>query len=160
MDVCILLGSRTDLPIAEKATKILDDFGVAYELRVASAHRAPKYLESIIDAAHEAGCKVFIGMAGVAAALPGVIAAMTNQPVIGVPVGGKVPLDSLLSIVQMPPGMPVATVGVDRGDNAAVLAVQILACCDAELSLAFAAYREAMTKKVIGDDELTQSERA
>ena len=160
MDVCILLGSRSDLPIAEKGTKVLDDFGIDYELRVASAHRAPKYLEGIVDAALENDCLVFIGIAGVAAALPGVIAAMTVKPVIGVPVGGKVPLDSLLSIVQMPPGMPVATVGVDRGDNAALLAIQILSCRDTELATAFAAYREAMTDKVIADDELTQSEGA
>jgi len=93
MDVCILLGSRSDLPIAEKATKILDDFGIDYELRVASAHRAPKYLEGIVDTALENDCLVFIGIAGVAAALPGVIAAMTVKPVIGVPVGGKVPLE-------------------------------------------------------------------
>jgi len=160
MDVCIILGSRSDLPVAKKATKVLNDFGVEYELRVASAHRAPKYLEGIIDAALDVDCQVFIGMAGVAAALPGVIASMTTKPVIGVPVGGKVPLDSLLSIVQMPPGMPVATVGVDRGDNAAVLAVQILACANADLAKDFATYRENMTNKVIADDELTQSEGA
>lgn len=160
MDVSIILGSRSDLPVANKATKVLDDFGVDYELRVASAHRAPKYLEGIIDSALENGCEVFIGMAGVAAALPGVIASMTTKPVIGVPVGGKVPLDSLLSIVQMPPGMPVATVGVDRGDNAAVLAVQILAASNSELAAAFTTYREEMTNKVIADDELTQSEGA
>lgn len=160
MDVCIILGSRSDLPVAVKATKVLEDFGIDHELRVASAHRAPKYLEGIIDAALEEGCQVFIGMAGVAAALPGVIASMTSKPVVGVPCGGKVPYDSLLSIVQMPPGMPVATVGVDRGDNAAVLAVQILACADAELATAFSAYREAMTNKVIADDELTRAERA
>ena len=160
MDVSIILGSRSDLPIAKKATKVLDDFGIDYELRVASAHRAPKYLEGIIETALENDCQVFIGMAGVAAALPGVIASMTSKPVIGVPVGGKVPLDSLLSIVQMPPGMPVATVGVDRGDNAAVLAVQILATSNAELADTFATYRRDMTNKVIADDELTQSEGA
>lgn len=160
MDVSIILGSRSDLPIAKKATKVLDDFGIDYELRVASAHRAPKYLEGIIETALENDCQVFIGMAGVAAALPGVIASMTCKPVIGVPVGGKVPLDSLLSIVQMPPGMPVATVGVDRGDNAAVLAVQILAASNTELAATFATYRKDMTNKVIADDELTQSEGA
>ena len=95
-------------------------------------------------------------MAGVAAALPGVIASMTSKPVIGVPVGGKVPMDSLLSIVQMPPGMPVATVGVDRGDNAGALAVQILATSDETLSGAYRDYREAMTAKVISDDESIQ----
>ena len=160
MDVSIILGSRSDLPIAKKATKVLDDFGIDYELRVASAHRAPKYLEGIIETALENDCQVFIGMAVVAAALPGVIASMTCKPVIGVPVGGKVPLDSLLSIVQMPPGMPVATVGVDRGDNAAVLAVQILAASNADLAATFATYRQDMTNKVISDDELTQSEGA
>ena len=160
MDVSIILGSRSDLPIAKKATKVLDNFGIDYELRVASAHRAPKYLEGIIETALENNCQVFIGMAGVAAALPGVIASMTCKPVIGVPVGGKVPLDSLLSIVQMPPGMPVATVGVDRGDNAAVLAVQILAASNADLAATFATYRQDMTNKVISDDELTQSEGA
>jgi len=92
-------------------------------------------------------------MAGMAAALPGVVAAMTTLPVIGVPVGGKVPLDSLLSIVQMPPGMPVATVGVDRGDNAGVLAVQILSLSDADLSSRFSEWREARTAGVIADDE-------
>jgi len=95
-------------------------------------------------------------MAGVAAALPGVIASMTTKPVIGVPVGGKVPLDSLLSIVQMPPGMPVATVGVDRGDNAGALAVQILATSNDALAAAYSDYRSAMTAKVISDDESIQ----
>ena len=92
-------------------------------------------------------------MAGMAAALPGVVAAMTTLPVIGVPVGGKVPLDSLLSIVQMPPGMPVATVGVDRGDNAAVLAIQMLAMSDVELAAKFSEWRNSRTARVIADDE-------
>ena len=103
MDICVILGSKSDLPIADKCRGILEKFEVSFEIRVASAHRAPKYLEGIVDKAESEGCKVFIGMAGVAAALPGVIASMTSRPVIGVPVGGKVPLDSLLSIVQMPP---------------------------------------------------------
>uniref|UniRef100_A0A061S4E9 phosphoribosylaminoimidazole carboxylase n=1 Tax=Tetraselmis sp. GSL018 TaxID=582737 RepID=A0A061S4E9_9CHLO len=158
LDVTILLGSRSDLPVAEKALKVLDQFGVAYQLRVASAHRAPKYLEGIIEDAESKGCKVFVGMAGVAAALPGVIASMTTKPVIGVPCGGKVPYDSLLSIVQMPPGMPVATVGTDRGDNAAVLAVQILAAFDAGLAAKFSEYRKTMTENVIADDQKTVSE--
>ena len=115
------------MPVAEKAAKILDGFDVKYQIRVMSAHRSPKYLEDIVETAENDGCQVYIGMAGVAAALPGVLASMTPKPVIGVPVGSKVPYDSLLSIVQMPPGMPVATVGVDRGDNAALLALQIVA---------------------------------
>ena len=156
MDVCIVMGSKSDLPVGQKCTSTLDRFGIEYELRVASAHRAPKYLEGIIEAAEEAGCAVFVGIAGVAAALPGVIASMTCKPVIGVPVGGKVPLDSLLSIVQMPPGMPVATVGVDRGDNAGALAVQILASSDSELSVSYAKWRAEMTQKVIADDSSIQ----
>ena len=127
MDVSILLGSKSDMPIAEKCTKVLDKFGVNYQLRVASAHRSPKFVEEIIHKSEEDGCKVFIAMAGLASALPGAVAALTTKPVIGVPCGGRVPFDSLLSIVQLPPGVPAATVGVDRGDNAGHLAVQMLA---------------------------------
>ena len=156
MDICVILGSKSDLPIADKCKGILKKFEVSFEIRVASAHRAPKYLEDIVDEAVKEGCKVFIGMAGVAAALPGVIASMTSRPVIGVPVGGKVPFDSLLSIVQMPPGMPVATVGVDRGDNAGALAIQILACSDPNLAEAYANFRTEMTEKVISDDNSIQ----
>ena len=144
------------MPIADKCRGILEKFEVSFEIRVASAHRAPKYLEGIVDKAMSEGCKVFIGMAGVAAALPGVIASMTSRPVIGVPVGGKVPLDSLLSIVQMPPGMPVATVGVDRGDNAGALAIQILACSDSKLAEAYSNFRTEMTEKVVSDDNSIQ----
>ena len=127
MDVTILLGSKSDLPIADKCTKILEQFGVNYQLRVASAHRSPKFVEGIIHDAEADGCSVFIAMAGLAAALPGAVAALTTKPVIGVPCGGRVPYDSLLSIVQLPPGVPAATVVVDRGDNAGYLAVQMLA---------------------------------
>ena len=91
MDICVVLGSKSDMPIAEKCRGVLEKFNVSYQIRVASAHRAPKYLEGIIEKAEADGCQVFIGMAGVAAALPGVIASVT-MPVIGVPVGGKVPL--------------------------------------------------------------------
>lgn len=127
MDVTILLGSKSDMPVAEKCTKILEHFDVPYQLRVASAHRSPKFVESIVSDAENGGCTVFIAMAGLAAALPGAVAAITTKPVIGVPCGGRVPFDSLLSIAQLPPGVPAATVGVDRGDNAGYLAVQMLA---------------------------------
>ena len=130
MEVTILLGSKSDMPVAEKCTKILDMFEVTYQLRVASAHRSPAFVESIIKDAEADGCKIFIAMAGLAAALPGAVAALTTKPVIGVPCGGRVPYDSLLSIVQLPPGVPAATVGVDRGDNAGYLATQILALAD------------------------------
>ena len=126
MEVTLLLGSSSDLPIAEKCTKILDQFDVSYQLRVASAHRSPRFVEQIIGDALDDGCHIFIAMAGLAAALPGAVAALTTKPVIGVPCGGRVPFDSLLSIVQLPPGVPAATVGVDRGDNAGYLAVQML----------------------------------
>ncbi len=147
MDVTILLGSKSDMPIAEKCTKILNHFGVDYQLRVASAHRSPKFVEEIIHQAEEDGCKVFIAMAGLAAALPGAVAALTTKPVIGVPCGGKVPFDSLLSIVQLPPGVPAATVGVDRGDNAGHLAVQMLALIN-----------DDMAQKLV-QDKLDQIER-
>jgi len=127
MDVTILLGSKSDMPVAEKCTKILEHFGVSYQLRVASAHRSPAFVEQIVHDAEADGCTVFIAMAGLAAALPGAVAALTTKPVIGVPCGGRVPYDSLLSIAQLPPGVPAATVGVDRGDNAGYLATQILA---------------------------------
>lgn len=147
MDVTILLGSKSDMPIAEKCTKILDHFGVDYQLRVASAHRSPKFVEEIIHKAEQDGCKVFIAMAGLAAALPGAVAALTTKPVIGVPCGGRVPFDSLLSIVQLPPGVPAATVGVDRGDNAGHLAVQMLALVN-----------DNMAQKLV-QDKLDQIER-
>ena len=127
MDVTILLGSKSDMPVAEKCTKILEQFGVSYQLRVASAHRSPAFVEQIVHDAEADGCTVFIAMAGLAAALSGAVAALTTKPVIGVPCGGRVPYDSLLSIAQLPPGVPAATVGVDRGDNAGYLATQILA---------------------------------
>ena len=153
VDVMIIMGSKSDLPVGEKVTRVLTDLGVSHELHVASAHRTPAYVEELVK---ERGAKVFVGIAGVAAALPGVIAAMTTKPVIGVPVGGKVPFDSLLSIVQMPPGIPVATVGVDRGDNAGFLAAQILAASDAKLAKKIAEQRESAAEKVLSDDKSIQ----
>ena len=149
MDICVILGSKSDLPIAEKCRTVLEQFDVSFEIRVASAHRAPKYLEGIVEGAESEGCKVFIGMAGVSAALPGVIASMTNKPVIGVPVGGKVPLDSLLSIVQMPPGMPVATVALGGwgARNSAVLAAQILGLKYDKIAEANKAYRQRLRER-------------
>ena len=135
------------MPIAEKCTKVLDGFGVDYQLRVASAHRSPVFVEQIVKDAEESGCKVFIAMAGLAAALPGAVAALTTKPVIGVPCGGRVPYDSLLSIVQLPPGVPAATVGVDRGDNAGHLATQMLALADSRFA------------EVLAKDKLAQVER-
>ncbi len=149
----MVMGSKSDIPVCDKCTSILEEFDIDHEVRVASAHRAPRYLEEVVSTAIGEGCKIFIGIAGLSAALPGVIASMTSLPVIGVPVGGKVPLDSLLSVIQMPPGVPVAAVGVDRGDNAAVLAAQMLAMDDGGLAQRVVDWRAARTDAVIADDE-------
>lgn len=147
MKIQIILGSKSDMPVAEKAEKILKKFSVDYEIKVASAHRTPDFLQKLVE---NSDADVFIGIAGLAAALPGSIAAHTTKPVIGVPVSGKVNLDSILSIIQMPPGIPVAAVGLDRGDNAALLAIQILSVMDKKLKSEMGKYREQMKKKVLG----------
>lgn len=126
------MGSKSDEKVAEKATRILDDLGLEYEVHVASAHRNPEKVEKLIDSS---GADVFIGIAGLAAHLPGFIASRTKKPVIGVPVSAKLGgLDALLSIVQMPKGVPVATVGIDRSDNAAILAARILSVGDPDIA--------------------------
>jgi len=146
MKIQIIMGSKSDTPIAEKAEKILKEFSVNYETKVASAHRTPDYLKNLVE---KSDADVFIGIAGLAAALPGSIAAHTTKPVIGVPVSGKVNLDSILSIIQMPPGIPVAAVGLDRGDNAALLAVEILSVKDEKLKKQMADYRKKMREKAL-----------
>ena len=148
MDITIMLGSKSDMPVADKCTKVLNQFGIDYQLRVASAHRSPAFVEQLVSDALEQGNKVFIAMAGLAAALPGAVAAMTIRPVIGVPCGGKVPFDSLLSIAQLPPGVPAATVGVDRGENAAWLALQILALSDEDIAAALVEEKSAAVERV------------
>jgi len=131
-DVLIILGSESDMPIAEKAKNALDELGVPNTIKVASAHRTPDLLDKIIK---ESDAKVFIGIAGLSAALPGVIASKTKKPVIGVPVNVKLDgLDALLSTMQLPPGVPVATVGIDNGKNAALLAARILALSDKKIA--------------------------
>jgi len=146
MKIQIILGSNSDITIAEKAEKILKEFSVVYDIKIASAHRTPDYLKELVE---KNNADVFIGVAGLSAALPGAIAAYTIKPVIGVPVSGKVNFDSILSIVQMPPGIPVAAVGLDRGDNAALLAVQILSVKDKKLAEEMKKYREKMKEKVL-----------
>lgn len=146
MNIHIILGSKSDMPIAEKAKKILDEYDVNYKIDVASAHRTPEFLKKIII---ESDADIFIGIAGMAAALPGSIASQTIKPVIGVPVSGKVNFDSILSIIQMPPGIPVAAVGLDRGDNAALLAIEILSLRNKKLKLQLEKYREKMREKVL-----------
>jgi 5-(carboxyamino)imidazole ribonucleotide mutase len=146
MKIQIIMGSKSDMTIAEKAEKILKQFSVKYDIRVASAHRTPDVL---IDIVEKNDADVFIGIAGLSAALPGSIAAHTEKPVVGVPVSGKVNLDSILSIVQMPPGIPVAAVGLDRGDNAALLAIEMLAIKDDKLKMEMKKYRADMRKKAL-----------
>jgi 5-(carboxyamino)imidazole ribonucleotide mutase len=147
MKIQIILGSKSDMSIAEKTQKILNEFGVDYDVKVASAHRTPDFLK---DAVEKNDADVFIGIAGLSAALPGSIAAHTTKPVIGVPVSGKVNLDAILSIIQMPPGIPVAAIGLDRGDNAALLAIEILAVHDKKLSKKLEEYRKKMRDEVLG----------
>lgn len=146
MKIQIILGSKSDMAVAEKAEKILNQFSVEYNISVASAHRTPEVVKKIVE---ENDADVFIGVAGLAAALPGSIASHTIKPVIGVPVSGKINLDSILSIIQMPPGVPVAAVGLDRGDNAALLALEILAIQDKTLKTELDKYRIEMKKKAV-----------
>ncbi len=141
MKVLIVMGSKSDMHVAEKVESVLKEFEVPYEIEVASAHRNPPKVEAL---AKRDDVDIFIAIAGLSAALPGVIASHTTKPVIGVPVSGKVNLDSILSIVQMPPGIPVAAVGLDNGKNAATLAVEILAMKYPELTGKIDAYREKM----------------
>jgi len=146
MKIQIILGSKSDMSVAEKAQKILDEFGMSYDTTVASAHRTPDFLKDVVG---KSNADVFIGIAGLSAALPGSIAAHTTKPVIGVPVSGKVNLDAILSIIQMPPGIPVAAVGLDRGDNAALLAIEILALKDKKLTKKLEDYRKKMRKEIL-----------
>lgn len=146
MKIQLILGSKSDMPIAEKAKTVLEQFSVEFNVTIASAHRTPDIVQRLIE--HN-DADVFIGIAGLAAALPGLMAAHTTKPVIGVPVSGKINLDSILSIIQMPPGVPVAAVGLDRGDNAALLAVEILAIKDKKLENELRIYREQMRKKAL-----------
>ena len=148
--VLILMGSKSDLKVAEKGTAILKGFGIEYKVAVASAHRTPKLVEETVT---KSDADVIIAIAGLSAALPGVVASLTTRPVIGVPVSGAVNLDALLSVTQMPPGIPVAAVGLDRGDNAAILATEILAVGTPALRSKLNDYRKEMEAKIIADSE-------
>jgi len=153
--VSIIMGSKSDLPVAEKAISILKKFDVSFDIDVASAHRTPHRVEELVT---KSDADVFIAIAGLSAALPGVIASFTTKPVIGVPVSGEINFDALLSIVQMPPGIPVAAVGMNRGDNAATLAVEMLAISDASLKSKLADYRKEQADKVIADSEKVKAD--
>lgn len=153
MKVKIILGSKSDLEIGEKATRVLDELDIDYQMTVSSAHRTPERTKDTVE-----GAEVYIAVAGLAAALPGVVAAHTDKPVIGVPVSGRMNLDSLLSIVQMPPGVPVATVGMNRGDNAAILAAEILGNKYDDVKKRLKEYKEKRKQKVYKDAEEVEGE--
>lgn len=148
--VSIIMGSTSDLPVMEKAAAFLDSMDVPFEMHALSAHRTPEEVESFARNARSRGIKVIIAGAGMAAALPGVIAAQTAVPVIGVPIKGMLDgLDALLSIVQMPPGIPVATVGVNGVQNAAILAVEMLALADETLAQKMETYKAGLKDKIV-----------
>lgn len=152
--VSIIMGSTSDLPVMEKAAKLLDEFEIPFEINALSAHRTPAEVEQFAKNAADRGIKVIIAAAGMAAHLPGVIASMTTLPVIGVPINASLAgMDALLAIVQMPPGIPVATVGVNASLNAGILAVQMLATGDNSLQQKLVAYKENLKKKIVQANE-------
>ena len=147
--VSIIMGSTSDLPVMEKAMKFLEETEIPFEVNALSAHRTPEAVERFAKEAAGRGVRVIIAGAGMAAALPGVIAAQTTLPVIGVPIKGMLDgLDALLSIVQMPPGIPVATVGVNGALNAAVLAAEMLALADDAIARRVHAHKQSLGKKI------------
>jgi 5-(carboxyamino)imidazole ribonucleotide mutase len=156
--VSIIMGSTSDLPVMEKAAKVLDEFEIPFEMNALSAHRTPEEVEKFAKSARERGVKVIIAAAGMAAHLCGVIASMTTLPVIGVPINASLDgLDALLAIVQMPPGIPVATVGIDGAMNAGILAAQIIAVGDEKIAQKLVAHKENLKVKIVqANQELTK----
>lgn len=152
--VSIIMGSTSDLPVMEKAAKLLNEFHIPFEINALSAHRTPEAVAEFAKGAESRGIEVIIAGAGMAAHLPGVIAAMTTLPVIGVPINATFDgMDALLAIVQMPPGIPVATVGVGAAQNAAILAIEMLALSDKDLKKRFADYKEGLKQKITKANE-------
>lgn len=148
------MGSTSDMPVIEKAAKLLDEFEIPFEINALSAHRTPQEVTDFANNASKRGLKVIIAAAGMAAHLPGVIAAQTTVPVIGVPIKSTLEgMDALLAIVQMPPGIPVATVGINAGLNAAILAVQMLSLTDERIAARFAEYKQGLAKKIVKANE-------
>jgi len=148
--VSIIMGSTSDLPVMEGAARILNDFEIPFEMNALSAHRTPEAVEKFARGAHERGIKVIIAAAGMAAHLPGVIAAMTPLPVIGVPIKASLDgWDAILAILQMPPGIPVATVALNGSGNAAILAAQIIASGDEELMSKLIQFKENLKTKIV-----------
>jgi 5-(carboxyamino)imidazole ribonucleotide mutase len=152
--VSIIMGSTSDLPVMQKTADILNSFRIPFEMNALSAHRTPEEVEKFAKSAELRGIKVIIAAAGMAAHLPGVIAAMTPLPVIGVPIKASLEgLDSIFSILQMPPGIPVATVGVNAAQNAGILAVQIIATGDKTLMSEVVKYKESLKTKIVQANE-------
>ncbi|RUT79331.1 5-(carboxyamino)imidazole ribonucleotide mutase [Ancylomarina longa] len=152
--VSIIMGSTSDLPVMEKAAKILNDLKVPFEINALSAHRTPEEVEVFAKGAYDRGIKVVIAGAGMAAHLPGVISAMTPIPVIGVPINATLDgMDALLSIAQMPPGIPVATVGINAAMNAGILASQIIAVGDKALQQSLISFKESLKSKIVKANE-------
>jgi 5-(carboxyamino)imidazole ribonucleotide mutase len=155
--VSIIMGSTSDLPVMKKAAEFLDEMEIPFEVHALSAHRTPAEVEKFAKNAKDNGIQVIIAAAGMAAHLPGVIASMTTLPVIGVPVKASLDgLDALLAIVQMPPGIPVATVGIDGALNAGILAAQIMATADENLQKKLVDYKENLKKKIVKANEELQ----
>lgn len=156
--VSIIMGSTSDLPIMQKAAQRLDSLEIPFEVLALSAHRTPTEVEQFAKGAKARGIKVIIAAAGMAAHLCGVIASMTSVPVIGVPIKSTLEgMDALLAIVQMPPGIPVATVGINAAENAAILAVQMMATDNNEFYERLERYKESLKNKVVkANDELSQ----
>ena len=152
--VSIIMGSTSDLPVMEKAAEVLNEFGIPFEMNALSAHRTPEEVEKFARNAASRGIKVIIAAAGMAAHLPGVIASMTPLPVIGVPIKATLEgLDAVFSILQMPPGIPVATVGVNAGQNAGILAAQILGTGNTGIMTSVSKYKESLKKKIVEANE-------
>ena len=152
--VSIIMGSVSDLPVMNKAAQFLDEMEIPFELNALSAHRTPEEVERFARGAEGRGIRVIIAAAGMAAHLCGVIASMTTLPVVGVPIAASLDgIDALLAIVQMPPGIPVATVGINGAQNAAILAAQMLALSDEALARRLANYKEGLKKKIVKANE-------
>ncbi len=152
--VSIIMGSTSDLPVMEKTAQTLNDFKIPFEIHALSAHRTPEEVEKFARGASSRGIKVIIAAAGMAAHLPGVIAAMTPVPVIGVPINASLEgLDSIFSILQMPPGIPVATVGINAAQNAGILAAQIIGAGDAGVRNEVLRYKENLKRKITEANE-------
>ncbi|MBL7137559.1 MAG: 5-(carboxyamino)imidazole ribonucleotide mutase [Bacteroidales bacterium] len=152
--VSIIMGSTSDLPVMEAAAKFLNDMQIPFEINALSAHRTPEKVEEFAKGAQSRGINVIIAAAGMAAHLPGVIASMTTLPVIGVPIKVSLDgLDALLAIVQMPPGIPVATVGINAAQNAAILAVEMLALSDERIHKKMLNFKEDLKNKIVKANE-------